>query len=396
MKVLLLALMSTVLLQASTISLNEILQKLKSEHPMAKSMKAYENAYSAENKAKSSNVPLQLSTQGAYAKPDLEKSGYEYSVGVQQKFIHPSVKESIYKSSSYKNDAEILSLKHDFLLLENDVRLLYHLNCLDNKVIKQYKISYLAFKTLYMKKEKAYKYGEISKKELLQLHIELDRLKGDYKHYENEEKTSRNNLQSKILLPFFEEKVLSCKDTYKVTEELLWNNTDESLQEQAINKKIKSVESDFNRYDTLFNSYTLSASYEDEHDTNRFILGLSIPLNFTSAFNGENRAVALHKKSAFLYEKEGLKLKKLAQIELFKKYLSQSFQDIELVTSMLKRYETELMPLIEKGYRLGENSAIEYLLSQREIWMYKKNLIQHYKNYYEMLFKLYSILEIKD
>jgi len=381
---------------ASTVNLNEILQKLKYEHPMAKSIQAYEYAYSAENRVKSASKPLQLSTQATSAKPNLGKSQYEYSVKVQQKILNPSVKRSIIKSTAYQNDAEILKLKHDFLILENNIRLLYHINCLDKRIIKQYKTSYLAFKNLYTKKEKAYKYGEISKKELIQLQIELDRLQSEYKHYESEEKTSRDNLQSNILLPYFEGKMLSCKDTYAVTDELLLNNTQESLQERSLNKKIKSVESDFSRYNALFDSFTLSASYDDEIGTKRYIVGLSVPLNFTTSLNRENRAVALHKKSAFEYEKEGLRLKRASKIKLLKKQLLQNSQDIRLVTSMLKRYEDELMPLIKRGYHLGENSAIEYLLSQREMWKYKKDLIQHYKNYYKTLFQLYSVLEIKD
>lgn len=396
MRLIFLLLICSAFLKASIINLDEILQKLKHEHPMAKSIKAYESAYRSENKAKSSREALVLSTDGTYAKPDLDKSGYEYGIGIEQSFMNPSVKDSISKSARYKSDADILNLKREFLLLENDVRFLYHINCLDKKAIEQYKVSYLSFKTLYTKKEKAYQYGEISKKELLQLQIELDRLKSEYKHIENEEKTSRNNLQSKILLPIFEGSELSCKDTYLVTQNLPLSNSEESFQEESINKKIKSAESEFNQYNTLFDSYTVSASYLNEIDTKRFVVGLSIPLNFTSSINEESRAAALYKKSALEYEKQGLKLKKVSDIELLQKKLLQSFQDIKLVTSMLKKYEDELMPLIERGYRLGEDSAIEYLLSQRELWMHKKDLIQHHKNYYEMLFKLYSVLEIKD
>ncbi|MCW8895179.1 TolC family protein [Sulfurimonas sp.] len=396
MRLILLILITSVLVKASTISLDEILQKLRYEHPVSKSIKAYEALYKADNKAKSSREALQLITDGSYAKPDLDKFGYEYSIGVEQKFMNSSVKESLSKSARYQSDAEILNLKHDFLLLENDVRLLYHLNCLDKQAIEQYKASYLSFKTLYTKKEKAYKYGEISKKELLQLQIELDRLNSEYKHIENEEKTSRNNLQSKILLPIFEESVLSCKDTYAVTEKLVINNNEISLQVKSLNKKIKSAQSDFNQYDSIFDSYTLFAAYQDEIDTKRFVVGLSIPLNFTSPINEEKRAAAMHKKSALEYEKQGLRLERESKMKLLEKRLLQSYQNIESVKSMLNKYENELMPLIERGYRLGEDSAIEYLLSQREMWMYKKDLIQHHKNYYEMLFKLYSILEIKD
>lgn len=387
---------STMYLSASTITLDEILQKIKYEHPTAKSIQAYEDTYAAQNQAGSSREALQFSAQGAYAKPDRDESGYEYSVGIQQNFMHPSVKQSALKSARYQSDAEILKLKHSFLLLQNEVRLLYHLSCLDHKALKQYQASFEAFQTLYKKKEKAYHYGEISKKELLQLQIESDRLKNEYRQYKNEEKISRDHLQSKILLPFFEEKTLYCEDTYAITDTLASDNKEESLQEQSLDKKILSAKSDYSRFDTLFDSFALSASYQEELDTNRFILGLTVPMNFTSSANEKNRAAALHKRSALQYQKEGLTLEKASKTALLKKQLAQNYQEIETLTSMLKRYEHELMPLIERGYRLGEDSAIEYLLSQREMWRFKKELIQAYKHYYEMLFELYSVLEIKE
>lgn len=383
------------MLLASGITLDEILNKLKYEHPMAKSIKAYKSAYISDNKAKSSREAIVFNTDATLAKPDLDEDGYEYSVGLEQSFINPTVKANISKSFRYKNDAEILKLKNDFLLLKNDVGLLYHINCLDRKTTKQYKDAYLAFETLYTKKQKAYKYGEISKKEILQLKIELNRLKGNFKHYKNEEKKSRNNLQAKILLPVFKEEILSCTDIYEIKGKLLFSTTEESMQEQALNKRIQSVSSDFNRYDTLFDSFSVSAQYQNEIDTKRISVGLSLPLSFTSSINEENRAVAMYKQSALEHKKQAVKLKRESEIESLQNQLFQAYEDIELVSSMLKSYENELMPLIEMGYRLGEDSAIEYLLSKREMWMYKKNLIQNYKYYYETLFKLYSVLEIK-
>jgi len=398
LRLILLLLVCNIFLQASDISLDEIVQKLKNEHPMAKSIKAYEAAYSAENRAISSNKALQLTTEGAYAKPDLDldSSGFEYSIGVEQNFLNPSVKKSILKSNRYQNDAQILILKHDFLLLQNDVRLLYHINCLDKKAILQYKESYLAFETLYMKKEKAYQYGEISKKELLQLQIELERLKGNFNYYQSQVKASRDALESKILMPMFKDNALSCTDTYPVVENLFFNIAQESMIEESLDKKILSLKSDFNRYEKPFDSFTFSAAFKNEIDTKRYVVGLSVPLNFTSSFNEESRAVALNKKSALEYEKQKLKLTRESEITLLQKQLSQAFQSTELVASILKRYENELMPLVERGYRLGEDSAIEYLMSQRDMWMYKKDLIQHYKKYYEILFRLYNVLQIKD
>lgn len=386
----------TIYLHASTINLDEIMQKIKTQHPMQKSIQAYQYAYGEQNNANSSREALLFSADGTYAKPDLDDAGYEYSIGIEQNFMNPTVQENIQKSAQYQSDANILRLKHDFLVLQNDVKFLYHINCLDKNTLQEYKASYTAFELLYKKKEKAYSFGEISKKELLQLQIELQRIKNQYRHYESEVLVSRNNLQSKILLPFFDNKELFCEDIDKVQEELVLFNEEASMLEKSVDKKILSVKSDFNRHNTLFDSFSLFASYQDEIDTNRFIFGLSIPLNFTSSINEKNRAADMHKQSAFEYEKENLKLKKASDTKLLKQQLMQSFQDIKVLNSILKRYENELMPLIEKGYRLGEDSAIEYLLSQREMWNIKKELIGQYKNYYKILFKIYSVLEIKD
>jgi len=386
----------SVYLNAGALSLDEILQQLQNGHPLAKSIQAYKQAYGAQAEAQTARKALRFSAQGAYAKPELDESGYEYSLGVQQKFMNPHARKSALQSARYQSDAKILDLEHEFLLLKNDVSYLYHLTCLDKKILKQYKASYLAFELLYQKKAKAYEYGEVSKKEFLQLEIELDRLKNEYRHYKKEAVISKERLQSRALLPAFEGESLVCDDMHTVTENITVNRAEVTLQERSLNKKISSVESEFNRYDTLFDSFTFSAWYEDELDTDRFIIGLSLPLNFTSSVNEEYRAAAMYKKSAFEYEKEGLKLQKSSESEALKKRLVQSFQDIEALRSMSERYQNDLMPLIERGYRLGEDSAIEYLLSQREMWKFKKELIQNYKNYYEMLFKLYNVLEIKE
>lgn len=396
MKTLFFLLVCSLFLHATTLSLDEILQKLKHEHPTAKSIQSLEYANNSQNKAVSSREALGFFAEGTYAKPTLDKSGYEYGVGVEQKFMHPSVKKSTIEYVKYQNEAEILSLKHDFALLENEVRLLYHINCLNQKNIEQYKESFLAYEALYMKKEKSYKYGEISKKELLVLQIELDRLKNEYKLYENEVKISRDNLQSKILLPLFKDKELSCKDIKPVTKEFDFDIKDETLDEQSLSKKIQSLQSDFDRYNAPFDSFALGASYKNELDTDRFTVALSVPLNFTTSINEESRAAALHKKSAAQYEKESLKLQKASNTEALKKELAQSFESITAQKAMVEKYENELMPLVKSAYALGEDSAIEYLLSQRELLRLKEELTAQHKKYYETLFKLYSVLQIKE
>lgn len=396
MKIILSLFIAVFSLNATTITLDEILQKLKNEHPLAKSIEALKEAHASQNRAAGLNEPLEFSAGGTYAKPDADKAGYEYSVGLEQNIMHPDAKKGVMQSLKYQNESEVLELENDFFLLRQEVKFLYHVNCLTQKNSVQYRDSFLAFEKFYEKKKRAYEYGEISKKDLLLLQIELERIKTEYKLYESEVKISRENLESKTLLPFFRAKELSCKDTMPITKELYFDYKNETLQEQSLGKKILTHQSDFERYNVSFDSFTLGAAYENELDTDRFIFSLSMPLNFTNSFNEENRAAALHKKSSLMHEKEGVRLQKSSHTEALKKELAQNFENINAYQAMAKKYENELMPLVKSAYNLGEASVIEYLLSQRELLGLKKELVEHYKKYYETLFKLYSVLQTKE
>ncbi|MDT8338469.1 MAG: TolC family protein [Sulfurimonas sp.] len=396
MKIILSLFIAVFSLNAATITLDEILLKVQNEHPLAKSIEALKGAHSSQNRAAGLNEPLEFSAEGAYAKPDLDKSGYEYSVGVAQNIMHPNVKKGATQSLRYQNESEILELEHEFFLLRQEVKLLYHVNCLNQKNTLQYRDSFLAFEKFYEKKKRAYEYGEISKKDLLALQIELNRIKAEYKLYENEVNISRDNLESKTLLPFLGEKELSCKDTTPIIKELQFDYENKTLKEQSLEKKILTYQSDFERYNVSFDSFTLGAAYQNELDTDKFVFSLSMPLNFTTSLYEENRAAALHKKSALMYEKEGIKLQKSSHSDALKKELAQNFESINAYQVMVQMYENELMPLVKSAYDLGEASVIEYLLSQRELLGLKKELVEHYKKYYKTLFEIYSVLQTKE
>ncbi|MDY0122687.1 TolC family protein [Sulfurimonas sp.] len=396
MKIVFSLLIAAFSLNAATITLDAILQRVKDEHPLSKSIKSLKEAHSSQNRASELNEPLEFLAAGAYAKPDTEKAGYEYSVGLEQNIMHPGAKKGAARSVKYQNESEILELENDLFVLRQEVKFLYHVNCLNQKNTLQYMDSFLAFEKFYEKKKRAYEHGEISKKDLLALQIELERIRAEYKLYENEVNISRDNLESKALLPSLREDELSCKDTVPITKELQFDYEGETLLEQSIEKKILTYQSDYERYNVSFDSFTLGATYENELDTDRFVFSLSMPLNFTNSFNEDNRAAAMHKKSALMHEKEGVRLQKSSHAEALKKELVQNYENITAYQAMAQKYENELMPLVKGAYELGEGSVMEYLLSQRELTDLKKELIEHYKKYYETLFKLYSVLQTKE
>lgn len=396
MRVFFLLFFSVFVLHAQTIELEEIVQKLRSEHPMAKAIQALEHAHHWQNRAVASGEPLALVAEGSYAKPDMQKSAYEYGVGIEKNIMHPDVKKQTLLSTKYENEADILQRKHTFALLENDVRSLYHESCLQMQSKEDYFAALRSYEILYSKKAKAYEYKEISKKELLMLQIELDRLRGEYKLHEHELQTAHDALNAKILLPSLQNRELSCRDMLPLVKEVTFDVQNTTLKEESFEKKILMQQSDFAKHDVLFDSFTLGAFYAQEMDREKFTLSLSLPLNFTSSYSEEKRTEALHKKSTLLHEKEEAILQKASDKVLFTRELQQNLQSIETHKAILQKYENELMPLLKSAYELGEDSVSEYILGQREFLRLKGEFADSLKKYYKTLFQLYGVLQTKD
>jgi hypothetical protein len=387
---------ASIFLNASAITLDEVLTAVQKEHPAVKSLQEIDYANKSQTQALSLREASQLNIQNSYANPKFNKAEHEYDIGVTQNITLPNVKKNIVKANSYKNEAQLLELKYNFALLKNDIALLYHNSCLDKINLSNFSQELKSFEELYAKKEKAYQYKEISKKELLELSLELERLKNEYQQYKNTLQSSRSRLQSKVLLEYIADKELSCNDLNVFVKELQVDNQSQTLIEQSFDKKIQSYQSDAKRYDNSFDSFTLGLSYAKEIDLNKATVSLSIPLNFTTSVYEQNRAAALHNQSAASYDKEAYMLEKRADIELLQRELSSDFQSIEAQKNIVKKYKDELLPLAKTAYLMGENSAIEFLLNQREYLKLKAELTTKQKKYYQTLFELLSVTQTKE
>ena len=386
-------------LYASTaLSLDEILHSVKKNHPLLHAMQAQHASAQAENRSDNTHKPMVLFGDGAYVDPDADadEDGYEYSVGIVQNIRISESQKNTYDAARYQSDADHLEMQRSFILLQNQIKSLYHTSCLDHQKVKQFTTSYNAFASLYAKKEKAYNYGEISKKELLQLQIELKHFKRILQTYLSKQTISRDELQAVIALPELNEQTLSCQDLYPIVTKHVDSANISYLSEQAIDKRIQSAQSSGSLYDTNFESIDVELRYDNELDQDRYVLGFAIPLGFTSSTDEEKRAAALHQKSALEYERKNLLEQKSAQLKMLEKKLAEHVRGIESMSQIVKSYHGELMPLIETSYRLGESSAIEYLLSKREAWALQKELIETKKNYYTTLFELNSVTETKE
>lgn len=387
---------ASIFLNASTITLDEILTVVQKEHPAVKSLQEIDYAHKSQTQALSLREASQLNIQNSYANPKFNKAEHEYDIGVTQNITLPNVKKNIAQANSYKNEAQLLELKYNFALLKNDIALLYHNSCLDKINLSNFSQELKSFEELYAKKEKAYQYKEISKKELLELSLELERLKNEYKQHTNALQSSRSRLQSKMLLEYFADKELSCHDLHPLVKELQIDNQSQTLIEQSFDKKIQSYQSDARRYNNSFDSFTLGLSYAKEIDLDKATVSLSLPLHFTTSIYEQNRAAALHNQSAAYHDKEAYMLQKKADIVMLQRELSFDFQNIEAQNNIIRKYENELLPLAKTAYLSGENSAIEFLLNQREYLKLKAELTLKQKKYYQTLFELLSVAQTKE
>lgn len=398
MKILFLLFLTSIFLNvnASIITLDEILTAVQKEHPIAKSIQEISYVHKSQNQVLSSREAAQLNIQKSYTNQQFDKAEYEYGIGVTQSITLPSVKKHIVQANAYNNEAQMLELQYNFAHLKNEIVFLYHNSCLDQKNLSNFNEELKSFEELYTKKAKAYEYKEISKKELLELSLELERLKNEYKQYKNTLQSSRFRLQSKMLLEYFADKELSCNDLNPFVKEFQVDNQSQTLIEQSFDKKTQSYQSDAKRYNNSFDSFTLGLAYSKEISLTRATVSLSIPLNFTTSVYEQNRAAALHNQSAVSYNKEAYMLEKRADIELLQRELSFDFESIKVQNSIVKKYEDELLPLVKTAYLSGENSAIEFLLNQREYLKLKAELITKHKKYYQTLFKLLSVTQTKE
>ena len=93
---------------------------------------------------------------------------------------------------------------------------IYHQHCLDVQNYRSFEQSYQEFVKLYNKKQKAYKYQEISKTELMQLEIEKNSLYAQLQEIKMQQNISKQNLFMLSKIHYTESTKLSCKDMYPI------------------------------------------------------------------------------------------------------------------------------------------------------------------------------------
>ena len=388
-----LLLLCATLLGAQTVDLNKIISYVRVHHPKYKAMEEESLALNARIQAEYAVPAASLSLGVTNAKPDQEKSGTEYSAGLSTLIDLANTRGLELESADLQNEAILLQKQKALFAFGNRLRDLYHQSCLDKKELEILQTVLAAFNRLYLKKQKAYKYHEVSKKELLQLKLEKKLLEQKVSAQKNAYAISRESLLNLAALPHQKESRLECHDLYPLTARIDIDNEPFILTNLAYEKEMESLDKKYRRYQKHFEPVEVSLNYDDEIDTRRVGAGVSIPLSFTSPRNEQSRIYLMHQKEMRKLDHHNWLLQNSAKVKELEAQLENDYRQIVALQENIATYQNQLMPLIEKSFQMGESSVIEYLMGRRKLLDISSELIQTQKRYYHRLFSLYTLIE---
>lgn len=394
MHIVLLFVFCTEFAAASIYSLKDVIKTSRNNNTLQKALKNKTLAQTSRNLADTSGDPFELSGTFTKADPYIGEKGNEYMVGMSKKVMLGNVLEEQRAVTALNNEAEQLEGVKNIFAYENGLKNLYHSHCIEYEAYQAFQKNYHDFVTLYRKKKKAYLYQEISKKELLNLEIEKNRLYAKLQALKMDQEISRQSILRLSALSATGA-TLSCKDMYPIRSRVVLGET-LRLSKKAYEKRLHSAETKFKRYSHALESVDLSMQYNQEIDVDKVGIGVSIPLTFSSKRSEHERAAALYENSAVRFSFEQAMREKQNVIMRLKAQLKNQAQLLKAVKQNHQDYVNKLLPLSKKSYALGETSVIEYLLTQQRSYQLQAEVYTTQKAYYETLFTLYTVSETKD
>ncbi len=380
---------------ASTYTLNSILKSADKNDVLSKALQQEGLALSAKNRANTASDPFEIFGEETRAYPKTGRNGNEYSVGASKKLMLGNIQEQERTIAQLSNQAYLLEGEREILNFKNGLKNLYHLHCLDTRNYRSFEQSYQDFDKLYKKKQKAYTYQEISKTELMQLETEKNRLFAQLQELKMQQEISKQNLFMLSKVHYTHATQLSCKDMYPIRSSVKLKNTFK-LSKEAHEKRLLSTKKAITRYSHALESIDISAQYTNELDVDRYSIGLSLPLNFTSERSEQERAAAMYQNSAIGYRYEQTMREKRSLLTQLQSHLKSNAFMVQTLKKNYGNYKNKLLPLIQKSYDIGEISVIEYLLNRQKLYQLTQEIYATKKEYYNTLFKLYTLSEKKE
>ena len=201
------------------------------------------------------------------------------------------------------NQANLIEGEKSILNFRNGLKNIYHQHCLDVQKYRSIHSSYADLLKLYKKKQKAYSYQEIAKTELMQIESEKNRLYAQVQALKMMQEISQQKVVMLAQLKRSKNSTLSCRDMYPIRTSITLQDSF-SLSKEAYEKRMESTKTRLKRYSHSVETINISGQYGKELDIDRYTIGVSLPLNFTSERSEQERAAALYRGSALGYRYE--------------------------------------------------------------------------------------------
>ncbi len=387
------SIMSINILYGSTYSLSDIATKIETNSYLEQSLSYKKASLESMTMSETASVPINLNLFTNRAKPNGENSGMEYQVGLSKNIKIGNTNRLDRDISNLANEATLIESSKQLISMSNGVKNLYHQSCLDTKSYQTFELEYTDFAKIYNKKRKAYRYGEISKLELMQLDMEYAEMNRRLDEKRAREQTSKDLI---IGMASLEPKAqFQCSDVYPIKSKIDFGGEVFSLTRMANEKRIGSNLNVIERYSKSIDTFDISSFYISELTQEKYGLGVSIPLSFTSAKNEYKKASAMYQNSELESAQKHIIKEKVRELEKKLYDIKIDYQKVEKLNENIRYYRTKLLPLIKKSYDYGESSAIEYLNAKQKLYVLQDELYTTQKRYYESLFGLYDIVETK-
>ena len=380
---------------ASTVTLHSILKAADKHNVFSKSLNADSLARESKNLADTSSDPFELYGEGTRARPELGNDGYEYAIGISKNIKLGNIQAQEQRITRLSNEAGALEAQNKIINFRNGLKNVYHQYCLDMQNYATFKQSYSDLSKLYNKKRKAYKYQEISKTELMQIESEKRRTFAKLQEMKMMQNIKKNKVLMLSKVRVSKKTKLSCRDIYPIRTGVKLGRTFK-ISKAAHQKRLKSTKERMKRYSHSIESVNISAQYGKELDIDKYTIGVSLPLNFTSNRSEHERVAAMYRHSALAYGYEQSMRDKKSMLQELKAQLKSHAIIAKSVSSNYKNYKKKVLPLIKKSYDLGESSVIEYLLNRQKLYSLNQEVYASKKAYYQTLFTLYTLVEKKD
>ncbi|HUH41984.1 MAG TPA: TolC family protein [Sulfurimonas sp.] len=372
-------------------NLNEITQALEMSKRVTSMKEQTKSDIAQAEYLGSYNAPyLGLSISNADESND---NGEEYSVGISQEIAHPFASSSKVVAVQAKSRAIEQGASYALDILTLEVAKKYHQACISKEISQSLQTLYDEQNESFFKLQKAYEFGEISKKELLFNKLDLAKTQRSVTTYKRAYITELSNLQEMIDNLDIEE--LECNDLAKITKEIELKRVDEHALIKEITYEQNSAKSFYNVYNSTFSTIGYELLYEKELDTTRYTFGISVPLDFLSSKAELQRAEYLHKDVSLIAKKEYLTLEIQNSLKTSALKLKTLYEEFVLLEENVLPMSLELKDLAKKSLMEGHSSVLEYLDATRSYSKISLEFQEIKKDYYNELFEFYKKADIK-